>query len=198
MKKLELFNLTEDNFNKNKKLLLEILKQRSLLKGDFTLASGQKSNFYLDARLTTLSPDGINLISHCFLYLIKQLQLEIKIIAGPPLGSCPIVNGICQMSYFTDKQLKACFVRKETKDHGTQKLIEGSINKGEEVLLVEDVITSGNSALSAVKKLRDYGCEVKYMMCLILRDEKAIEIMKKENIELIYIFKSEEIINTFA
>jgi orotate phosphoribosyltransferase len=109
----------------NKQRLKEILQEKSILKGDFTLASGKKSTYYIDARLTTLDPEGVNLIGKIFLEEIIK-DSSINVVGGPTMGADPIVGSVLALSQEAGCPLPGFLVRKEEKGHGTGKLIEGA------------------------------------------------------------------------
>ncbi len=160
--------------------LAQILKAKSVFMGDFVLASGQKSNYYLDTRLTTLSPDGVSLISYLIWAIIQPIIENVDGVAGPSIGADPIVSGVSQLSYLAGKPLKAGYIRKEAKAHGRTKLIEGPIERGENIIVLEDVITTGTSSLKAVNALKDFGCNVDHLICIVLREEVGKNILETE------------------
>lgn len=176
--------------------LLKILKAKSVFKGNYVLASGQKSDYYLDARLTTLSAEGLTLISYLVWAMIYPIIHEIQGIAGPSIGADPIVSGVCQFSFLAGHPLKAGLIRKEQKVHGRGRLVEGPLIKGEKVVILEDVITTGSSSLMAINSTRKHGCEVNHLICLILRENSGKELLEKEaNLKVHHIFEAKELLN---
>src|SRR3954447_4923145 len=137
--------------------LLSILAERSARRGQFTLASGRQSTLYIDARLTTMSPDGLALIGPLALAALRQSRWQVDAIGGLTLGADPISYAIAYASASTDAPLRAFTVRKEAKAYGTGRLIEGPFREGDRVAVVEDVITTGGSALRAVEAIRAAG-----------------------------------------
>ncbi len=188
---LSLPAIKEAKFN-----LLKILKAQSVFKGNYVLASGQKSDYYLDARLTTLSAEGLTLISYLVWAMIYPIIHEIQGIAGPSIGADPIVSGVCQFSFLAGHPLKAGLIRKEQKVHGRGRLVEGPLIKREKVVILEDVITTGSSSLMAINSTRKHGCEVNHLICLILRENSGKELLEKEaNLKVHHIFEAKELLN---
>lgn len=198
LEKLLSNELSEDLLLETRSKLLNILRERSVLYGDFTLASGQKSNYYMDTRLTTLSADGIFMISVLLLAKIKQIRPSATAVAGPQLGACPLITGISQLSCLMNSQLgllKGLYVRKATKDHGTQRLIEGPIVNTDDVVMIEDVITTGTSVCSAIEEIKKTGAKTEELICLVLRDEKGKEyIEEKMNVRVHNLFTAGDLL----
>lgn len=177
----------------NRKRLKQILQEQSILKGSFTLSSGEKSNYYIDARLTTLHPEGVNIISKIFLEEIKK-DSDIIRIGGPTLGADPIVGSVISLGWESGLTLGGFIVRKKSKDHGTSKLIEGTLEKGEVVAMVEDVITSGGSVMNAVKAVEEQGAKVKKVLCVVDREQGAEKEFVNMGYEYFSIFKVSELL----
>ncbi|MDH3380840.1 MAG: orotate phosphoribosyltransferase, partial [Gammaproteobacteria bacterium] len=138
--------------------LLKILVQNSLQKGDFTLASGKKSSYYIDGKLTTLDSRGAYLVARIFLAMLADDVPEA--IGGLTLGADPIIGAMLALAGMEDLALKGLIIRKETKRHGTQSLVEGSPAPGDRVAIVEDVVTTAGSSIKAIQALREKECEV--------------------------------------
>ncbi len=188
---------SSSTINSYRAKLAEIFKQKSIFKGEFVLASGQRSNYYLDTRLTTLSAEGISIISYLIWALIQPIIDEVHGVAGPSIGADPIVTGVCQLSYLAGKPLKAGYIRKETKIHGRGRLIEGPIERGENIIVLEDVITTGTSSLKAVNALKEHGCNVEHLICLILREEIGKNLLENEGKLTVHsLFHSNELLDT--
>lgn len=151
--------------------LIEILAERSARTGDFTLASGRRSNLYVDARLTTMSPDGLALIGPLGLGAIRDAGWSPDAIGGLTLGADPIAFAIAYASQLAGTPLRAFTVRKEAKAHGTGRLIEGPFREGDRVVVIEDVITTGGSALRAVDAIRAAGGDPVGVLALVDREE---------------------------
>ena len=155
--------------------LHHLLAERSARRGRFTLASGRESEFYVDARLTAMSPDGLALIGPLALAEIDAAGWIADSIGGLTLGADPISYAISYASAATARPLRAFTVRKEAKAHGTGKLIEGPFRTGDRVVLIEDVITTGGSALKAAAAVSAAGGKVLGVLALVDREEGGRE-----------------------
>lgn len=151
--------------------LRQLLKGESLMFGDFTLASGKKSTFYFDSKKTTLLPDGAWLTAREFLRVIRKHGIEADAIGGLTLGADPIVCPVAALSFPEGRPLRAFIVRKETKEHGTGKRIEGNLKPGSRVIIVDDVVTTAGSTLQAIDAAKDAGHTVVAVLCLVDREE---------------------------
>ncbi len=148
-------------------------------RGDFTLASGRKSDYYLDCRLTTLDPQGAVLTAHTILELLDQHGIRADAIGGLTLGADPIVTAVAAISHLVKKPLPAFIVRKDRKEHGRQKRIEG-INEKEisEVVIVDDVCTTGESTFEAIRAVEEAGLKVVAVVSLVDREEGGSERLR--------------------
>ena len=136
--------------------LRDIIRLRSLRTGDFTLSSGKKSSYYLDCRMTTLDPQGALLIARLILGRIREHKIQSDAIGGLTIGADPIVAAVAVVSAIEGQPLPAFIVRKESKGHGTQRLIEGYDGKpGSRVIIVDDVCTTGDSILKAADRAEE-------------------------------------------
>ncbi len=165
--------------------LLKIVKEKAFQKGDYTLSSGKKSSYYFDGKQVTLHPQGILLLGKTILAMLQGVTAEA--IGGPTLGADPIATAVSLLSSQTGRPLKAFIVRKEEKKHGTQKRIEGpKLEKGERVVVVEDVITSGKSVMEAISEIEKLGCRVVKVICLVDREEGADQLLSPYNFSPIF------------
>src|SRR5205823_10929193 len=137
--------------------LVEMLAARSARRGRFTLSSGRQSTLYIDARLTTMSPDGLVLIGTLALDVIRRAGWDPDSIGGLTLGADPVSYAIAYTSAERGTPIRAFTVRKEAKTHGTGRLIEGPFCEGDRVVVIEDVITTGGSTLRAIDTIRGAG-----------------------------------------
>ncbi len=153
--------------------------------GDFILSSGKHSNFYIDCRKVTLHPQGARLIAKLKLEKIKGLRIDA--IGGLTLGADPITSSVVALS-----DIPGFIVRKKEKEHGTKQKIEGLLAPGMEVLVVEDVATSGASALQAIDAVEDAGAKVIKVISVVDREEGAAEALKKYAFDPI--FKKSELV----
>ena len=185
----------------NKKKLLELIKERSYRKGKFVLSSGLESEHYVNCKPVILSGEGLSLVSHLLLELVDQ---ESDAVAGLTLGADPLVSGVALVSALDKRMVNGLIVRKEPKGHGTQAWIEGPLpEKGTKITVLEDVITTGGSAIKAVEKLRDADYIVNRVVSIIDRQTpcpkckigEADTAMKGADLELISIFKLNELID---
>ncbi len=181
------------HMDKEKQRLKEILRDKSILRGKFTLASGKQSDYYIDARLTTLDAEGVFLIGKIFLSEIID-DGEIVGVGGPTMGADPIVGSILAQSSVIGKPLKGFLVRKEEKQHGTGKLVEGNLEKGDKVIVVEDVVTTGDSVIKALNAIQDLGAEVQMVLVIVDREEGGVEKFKEAGVEYRPIFRISELL----
>tara|TARA_B100000287_G_scaffold308798_1_gene291976 strand:+ start:726 stop:1253 length:528 start_codon:yes stop_codon:yes gene_type:complete len=173
-----------------KEELLSMLKEKSYRSGEFKLSSGQTSNHYVNCKPVTLSGKGLFYAS-CL--LLEEVENDSVAVAGLTLGADPLVSGVVTVSAIDEVDLDALIVRKEPKGHGTMAWIEGpELPKGSKVTVLEDVITTGGSAVKAVKKLREIGYVVERVITIIDRGG-AVDIMRDNNLELISLYKLDEL-----
>ena len=151
--------------------LKEILKKRSILKGDFTLVSGKKSSYYINGKMTTLSARGLYLASK--LLLERFDGIEYDAFAGPTIGADPIIGALLSLVAQRGLEKEGLLIRKEAKDHGTKSLIEGNLKKGMRVILLEDVATTGGSLLKAALAIEAAGGTIAGIYTIVDRDEGA-------------------------
>lgn len=177
----------------NRQKLKQIIRKLSILKGDFTLSSGKKSDYYIDARLTTLDAEGVDLIATIFLEEISG-DARIRKVGGPTLGADPIIGALLALSWEREVPYSGFIVRKQAKGHGTGKLIEGNVREGDHVAIVEDVITSGGSVLKAVKAVEDAGATVIKVLCVVDREEGAKEKFIESGYEFFSIFSISQLL----
>lgn len=178
-----------------KEELLELLKKDAYKKGDYTLSSGRKSEHYVNCKPVTLSSRGLTL---CSVMLLEAVEKDAVAVAGLTLGADPLVSGVAVVCGLDKIKIDALIVRKEAKGHGTQAYIEGKLpEKGAKITVLEDVITTGGSAIQAVNRLRDAGYTVNRIAAIVDRqvDGEADTAMKEADLELVSIFKLEDIIN---
>jgi orotate phosphoribosyltransferase len=151
--------------------LRRLLLARSVRRGDFVLASGQRSSYYIDCRLTTMSAEGQVLIGRMGLAAIAAAGWRPRAIGGLTMGADPVAYAIAAASWGTELVIDAFSVRKEAKSHGTAQLIEGNFEPGSEVVVVEDVITSGGSAQRAIAAVEGAGGRVAGVLAVVDREQ---------------------------
>jgi orotate phosphoribosyltransferase len=177
----------------DKQLLTALLAERSSKRGHFLLASGRESQFYIDARLTTMSPDGLAVIGRLGLSMLQQSGWEVDAVGGLTLGADPISYAISYASAGSKLPLRAFTVRKEAKTHGTGKLIEGPFRAGDHVAVIEDVITTGGSALRAIEAVRAAGGIVSGVLAVVDREEGGREGLDSAKVSVIALTTASDI-----
>jgi orotate phosphoribosyltransferase len=174
--------------------LIRLLAERSTKRGQFTLASGKTSEYYIDARLTTMSPEGLSLIGRVALSRLRESGWPVDSIGGLTLGADPISYAISYASASSSRPLRAFTVRKEAKTHGTGRTIEGPFKKNDRVAVIEDVITTGGSALRAIKAVRAESGTVSGVLALVDREEGGRQAIEAAGIPVISIVAASQII----
>jgi orotate phosphoribosyltransferase len=174
------------------KRLLEIIRRKSLMRGDFTLASGAKSNYYLDLRPTTLDPEGAVLIGDL---LVSRLAAypSVTAVGGLEFGAVPVVSAMSHRAW-PSRVLAGFVVRKGEKDHGTGRKIEGGLLPKTIVAMVDDVTTKGGSVLKAVRAAREAGAVVACVMSIVDRQEGATESLRAEGLDLVSLFTTADVL----
>ena len=159
--------------------LANLLRSKSIQRGDFTLASGKKSSYYLDCRLTTLDAEGALLTGYCVLEMLDEMGVKPDAIGGMSMGADPIVTATGVVSAIEKRPLPGFLVRKEAKGHGRKKQIEGmEITQGKRVAIVDDVCTTGGSTQEAIDAAEREGCEVIAVISLVDREEGGSEMLR--------------------
>ncbi len=177
----------------DRKKLKTLLQEHSILHGKFVLSSGKDSDYYIDARLTTLHPEGLYLVGKIFLEEIEKSP-EIEAVGGPTMGADPIVGSILALSNQEGHPLLGFIVRKGEKDHGTGKLIEGNLKSGQSVAVVEDVITTGKSIFWAIDAVEKSGAMVKKVLVIVDRGEGGRQQIEEKGYEFFSIFDLGELL----
>ena len=165
--------------------LVQLLAARSARRGTFTLASGRVSDFYVDCRLTTMSPDGLILVGPLAHSMLMESGWSVESVGGLTMGADPVSYAIAFASALAGAPIRCFAVRKQAKDHGMGKRIEGSFRSGDRVVVIEDSMTTGGSALNAAKAIREEGGTVIGALTLVDREEGAREALQAEGIPLI-------------
>ncbi|HKM90397.1 MAG TPA: orotate phosphoribosyltransferase [Candidatus Acidoferrales bacterium] len=160
------------------------LREKSLFRGEVTLSSGKKSNYYLDCRLTTLDPEGSVLVAHAILEWLAAKGIRADGIGGMSIGADPVVASVVALSYLEGRPLPGFLVRKERKEHGMQKKIEGLDaalkNTSRQVVIVDDVCTTGKSTVEAIEAAEAEGMNVVAVISVVDREEGGSEILRKK------------------
>jgi len=184
--------------------LLGILRKKSVFHGDFTLSSGAKSKYYVDCRLTTLDARGAWLIGQLMHGLVRREErnrkLRIDAVGGLTMGADPIglATGMISSWAKEAEALRIFCVRKTPKGHGQTKLIEGNFKKGDTVVVVDDVVTSGNSTITAINAVLQEGGKVAFAAVLVDRQEGGREKIEAMGYPLLSLFQRDELLGDAA
>jgi len=171
--------------------LLDLFCQLAYQEGDFLLSSGQKSSYYINSKPVTLYPQGAMAVGQL---LLRQLPEAVQAVAGLTLGADPIVTAVSVVSAYEERPISALIVRKEAKGHGTRAYIEGpSLPQGAKVVVLEDVVTTGQSAMKAVERLRAVGYEVNQVMALVDRLQGGAEFYQSIGLKFEALFTIKDI-----
>lgn len=164
-----------------------LLNKEALKRGEFTLSSGKKSNYYLDGRAITLAPEGAYLVASIILDMIKGDAIDA--VGGPTLGADPIVGALAYLAYTRSIPIKTFIVRKAAKEHGTQRQIEGpALKKDSRVILVDDVATTGKALVEAKEALDKAGIKAERAIVIVDRLEGAGQNLARAGLKLESIF----------
>ena len=166
----------------DKKSLIELIRQQGLEFGDFTLASGKKASYYLDCRKVTLDARGARLIAEGILELLGEAMPNA--VGGMAIGADPITAAVITLAGLRDIDLKGFIVRKEAKQHGKGRAVEGPVTPGDRVVIVEDVVTTGGSSLRAIDQVEQFGLRVERVIAIIDRLEGGAEAFQQRGIPL--------------
>ncbi|MEJ2218461.1 MAG: orotate phosphoribosyltransferase [Gemmatimonadota bacterium] len=174
--------------------LKSVLLERSLRRGDFTLAGGAHSSYYVDARTTTMSGVGQVLIGRLGLAALDEAGWRPRAIGGLTLGADPVAYAIAHAATLDDRQLDAFTVRKQAKDHGTGRRIEGGLAAGSTVVVTEDVVTTGGSALQAIEALERAGATVLGVLAVVDREQGGRQRLADAGYGLVALFTASELL----
>jgi orotate phosphoribosyltransferase len=174
--------------------LRRLLLERSVRRGEFTLSSGKHSSYYIDCRLTTMSAEGMVLVGRLGLAEIARAGWRPKAIGGLTMGADPVAYAIAAASFGTDFQIDAFSVRKESKAHGTGQRIEGNLRAGDEVVVVEDVITTGASAEQAIATVVSAGGIVLGVLAVVDREEGGRGVLERAGRKVVALTTASELI----
>lgn len=180
-----------------KKKLAELLYTKSYKEGNFTLTSGKKSDYYFDCKQTALHPQGGYLIGKLILNLIIGSQMKVKGVGGMTLGADPLISAVTVVSYLENHPLPGFIIRKKAKGHGTSAYLEGMANfeSGDRVCLLEDVVTTGGTLLTACERVQDAGLKITGIICVLDREEGGRENIADAGFELTSIFTRKELLH---
>ncbi|BAW96370.1 orotate phosphoribosyltransferase [[Synechococcus] sp. NIES-970] len=174
-----------------KQALLEHIATDAYKEGDFTLSSGQKSTYYINGKLVTLTAEGALLIGRL---ILSQLDQDVAAVAGLTLGADPIVSAVSVVSAYENRPIPALIIRKQAKGHGTQAYIEGPVlPAGAKVVVLEDVVTTGKSAAQAVERLQAAGYQVSEIIALVDRQQGGAEFYASQNLKFSSLFTIKDV-----
>ena len=161
--------------------LLQLLKDRSFKRGTFRLASGDMSDYYIDGKMTEVYSEAVPLIGQ-ILYERTQ-DLHIDAIGGLEVGAVPLTTAAVFSYHLHGRKIEGFWVRDKAKTHGARKIIEGNLKPGSRVVIVDDVITKGGSAVKAIKEVQELGCNVVLVLSLVDRLQGAEDLFRAEGVE---------------
>jgi orotate phosphoribosyltransferase len=170
--------------------LFTLLQEKAFRRGRVVLASGRESDFYFDMKPAMLDPDGAALMAEI---ILQQLQgVKADCVGGLEMGAVPLIAPVAMRSLEFGRRLPGFFVRKAVKDHGTKKRVDGTDIAGKTVVILEDVTTTGASAMDAVKAVEEAGAKVALVLSILDRGEGAAELYDKAGIPFKSLFRAEE------
>ncbi len=186
--------MPQDLFQNRRTRLLELLRDLSYQERDVVLASGRRSNFYVDCRQTVLTAEGHFLVGTLFNHIIAAKAPEAQAVGGISVGADPLASATSLMSQFGSQILNAFYIRKEPKKHGTSQWLEGTASLAPDmpVVVVEDVITTGGSTLRAVERAREFGLNVVHAIALVDRQEDGGAEAVAAEVGLTAMFRQED------
>jgi orotate phosphoribosyltransferase len=173
--------------------LRRLLLDRSVRRGDFVLASGQRSSYYIDCRLTTMSAEGQGLIGELGWRALRDAGWRPQAVGGLTMGADPVAYAVASASFGTELVVDAFSVRKEAKAHGTGRVIEGCFAAGADVVIVEDVITTGGSAQRAIAAVEAAGGRVLGVLAVVDREEGGRAALEREGREVVALVRAAEL-----
>lgn len=192
------------NIDEARPALLDMLQRKSVFRGDFTLSSGAKSNYYVDCKLTTLDPAGIWLIGQLMHDLIRKEQaarrVNVNAVGGLTMGADPIALAVGMYSHWAKDAapVQVFCVRKSPKAHGQTKLIEGNFKRGDAVVVIDDVVTRGESTIAAINAVEKEGGTVAFVAVLVDRQEGGRDKIEAMGHSVVALFTKRELLGDHA
>lgn len=176
--------------------LLELLRERSFARKKVVLASGKESDFFIDCKQTVLTAEGHALVGELMLAALKDLGARVDAVAGVELGGCPLASAVALVSHQRGEPRDAVYVRKEAKDHGSKRSLEGdtSLAPRARIAILEDVTTTGGSTLKAAEKIRAAGYEIAGVITLVDRLEGGREAIEADGLKLVSLYTRRDFI----
>jgi len=177
--------------------LLHLIRARAYREGEVTLASGRKSDFYIDGKMIEISPEGAHLIGEVLYERIREIK--VAAVGGLAVGAVPLVTSIVISAYHHGGGIEGFFVRGEAKSHGTMKVIEGYLpNPGDRIVVVDDVITSGKSVMKAIEAVKERGAEIAAVLAIVDRDAGARQFFESQGYRYESIFTKQDVLESAA
>ncbi len=186
--------MTGIDWKEEKEALKAILLKNSVKFGSFVLKSGKKSDYYIDARLTTLDPEGARRIGRLLFDRIQSLELRPDVIGGMTMGADPIALATAIRSLEVGEPIQSIVVRKAQKDHGRKRRIEGNFKPGDRVVVVEDVGSTGGSVIEAIQAIQEEGGEIVHVFLLVDRKMGAIDAIREKGLRVETLFEIDELL----
>lgn len=173
--------------------LAKLLLEKSYIEGEVTLTSGRKSDYYFDCKQTALHPEGAYLIGKLFL---QMLPAKVQAVGGMTLGADPLVSSVSLLSYLEKRSLPAFILRKKPKGHGTNQYLEGTANlkSGQQVALLEDVVTSGGTLLKSCELVQEAGLQIASVLCVLDREEGGAQMLEQKGFTLASLFTRQQLL----
>jgi len=173
----------------------QLLLEKSYIQRDVLLTSGRRSDYYFDCKQTALDAEGGWLLGRCFL---DELRPDVQGVGGMTLGADPLVSAVSVLSYIEGRPIPAFIVRKKAKGHGTNQYLEGLGNfpTGTKVAVLEDVVTTGGSLLTACRRVQDVGLEILQVLCVLDREEGGKELLAQQGFSLQALFTKHNLFTT--
>ena len=175
----------------DKSLLISLIHKHALQIGEFTLASGKTANFYLDCRKLSLTGEGANVVAAGFISLMQQNWPDA--VGGMAIGADPITAAVVTCAWQQGQDLRGFIVRKQAKEHGTGKKVEGPVKSGDRVIMLEDVVTTGGSSLLAIEYAREFGLQVDEIYAVVDRQQGAEQRFADVGVKLTTLIKLDEL-----
>jgi orotate phosphoribosyltransferase len=184
-------SLSNDTNEALRRDLLDLIVKYAYREGDFILSSGARSSYYINCKEVTLRAEGALIIGRL---ILDALSSDIDAVAGLTLGADPIVSAVSVVSALSERPIPALIIRKQAKGHGTQAYIEGpSLPQGAKIVVLEDVVTTGKSALQAVERLQAAGYQVSEIIALVDRKQGGRELYQSQGLKFQALFTIEEL-----
>jgi orotate phosphoribosyltransferase len=174
-----------------KEHLRQLINRKAVLKGTFTLASGDTSSYYINMKKVTFSAEGSYTLAKYIFELIKDTQVET--IGGLEIGSIPISSAVSSLSWAKGRPIDSFCVRKQAKGHGTKDRVGGFLESGQNVIVLDDVVTRGNSTLEAVKQVQNAGAKILHIISIVDREAGARELFAQEGLVYQPIFSKDDL-----